>query len=70
MYAVEASQRPQKSQGLHREVRDPSFRRDVDGLVPLAPGLIEVIEGLYGPLKLTCAFLKFAGAWRPRPTPV
>ena len=45
VYAVEANQKRREGPRLHREVRGQCFEEDVDGLVPLEPGLLEVAKG-------------------------
>ena len=54
VYAVEANpEAARRAKAFIAKCEDPNAsRRDVDGLVPLAPGLIEVIEGFSTELTL------------------
>ena len=66
VYAVEANpEAARRAKAFIAKCEDPNAsRRDVDGLVPLKPGLIEVIEGFSTELTLPAVWKsKFYGAF-------
>ena len=66
VYAVEANpEAARRAKAFIAKCEDPkASRRDVDGLVPLKPGLIEVIEGFSTELTLPAVWKsKFYGAF-------
>ena len=66
VYAVEANpEAARRAKAFIAKCEDPNAsRRDVDGLVPLKPGLIEVIEGFSTELTLPAVWKsKFHGAF-------
>ncbi len=70
VYAVEANpEAARRAKAFIAKCEDPNAsRRDVDGLVPLKPGLIEVIEGfsteLTLPEKVDLCVFEICGSWR------